>query len=429
MKIFLCFGILLLLLTSCLSSRRLLRSSADRLVSAPVLEQAHVGISIYDAGSNRFLYNHQAEKYFVPASNVKLLTCYAAMKYLGDSLPGLRYQEDNNGTVTVSGTGDPSFLHPDYPDQPVYDFLKMHKRIDWRSPIFEQTLGAGWSWDDYTDDYMVQRSLFPIYGNVVRFGLDRAGRPSAIPRSFSEGIRESGEGLTGGFDVFRNWDSNVFNVLPGRHSTQTVPFNSNPGTVRELLADTLHIPVDLDPFGGLTAGRILHSRPTDSLLRPMMFRSDNFYAEQVLLMLGSLSGSAPDVNQVIDSLLITDLADLPQVPRWVDGSGLSRYNLFSPLDFIAVLRKMLSLPDGRGRMKRLLPSGGQGTLAGYYVSGDGSIFAKTGSMSGVICISGLLYTKHGKELLFSVLVNNHHGSGTAVRRSVEAFLRELQMRE
>ena len=56
------------------------------------LTNAHVGISVYDAAENKYLYNYQGEKYFVPASNTKLATCYAAMKYLGDSLAGLHYE-------------------------------------------------------------------------------------------------------------------------------------------------------------------------------------------------------------------------------------------------------------------------------------------------------------------------------------------------
>ena len=51
------------------------------------LVNAHIGISIFDPLSNKFLYDYQGEKYFVPASNTKIFSCYAGMKYLGEALP------------------------------------------------------------------------------------------------------------------------------------------------------------------------------------------------------------------------------------------------------------------------------------------------------------------------------------------------------
>ena len=59
------------------------------MLDAKALQTAHIGISIFDPAANKYLYNYQGDKYFVPASNTKLPTCYAAMKYLGDSLVGL----------------------------------------------------------------------------------------------------------------------------------------------------------------------------------------------------------------------------------------------------------------------------------------------------------------------------------------------------
>ena len=44
----------------------------------------------------------------------------------------------------------------------------------------------------------------------------------------------------------------------------------------------------------------------------------------------------------------------------------------------------------------------------------------------LVALSGFLYTKKGKELIFSVLVNNHQASGTEVRRAVEKFLQEVR---
>jgi D-alanyl-D-alanine carboxypeptidase/D-alanyl-D-alanine-endopeptidase (penicillin-binding protein 4) len=72
----------------------------------------------------------------------------------------------------------------------------------------------------------------------------------------------------------------------------------------------------------------------------MMHESDNLFAEQSLLMVSNEVLGVMDDVKIIDTLLKTDFADLPQKPRWVDGSGLSRYNLFTPKDFVVILHKM-----------------------------------------------------------------------------------------
>ncbi len=152
-----------------------------------------------------------------------------------------------------------------------------------------------------------------------------------------------------------------------------------------------------------------------------MHRSDNFFAEQSLLMVSNeLLGYMSD-EKIIDSLLKTDFKDLPQKPRWADGSGLSRYNLFTPQDFVTILNKMKT-EFGMERIKLILPTGGEGTIRSYYKDDSGYIFGKTGTLSGVVAFSGFIYTKKGKLLIFSTLVNNHNGSATDVRRAIEKFL-------
>ena len=157
----------------------------------------------------------------------------------------------------------------------------------------------------------------------------------------------------------------------------------------------------------------------------MMHRSDNFFAEQSLLMVSNELLGVMNNEKIIDTLLKTDFKDLPQKPRWVDGSGLSRYNLFSPQDFVFILNKMKN-DFGMDRIKNILPTGNEGTLRNYYIAERKTIFAKTGSLSGVVSISGFLYTKKNKLLIFSVLVNNHNGSATDVRRSVEKFIEGIR---
>src|SRR5579871_2336115 len=118
---------LAVLLHGCSSSRFIDKKAQQLIFKQTDLESAHVGISVYDVASHSFLYDHQGDKFFVPASNTKLFSLYAGLKYLGDSLTGIRYLERDTD-ILILPTGDPTLLHPDYLSQPVIDFLKSKKR-------------------------------------------------------------------------------------------------------------------------------------------------------------------------------------------------------------------------------------------------------------------------------------------------------------
>jgi D-alanyl-D-alanine carboxypeptidase/D-alanyl-D-alanine-endopeptidase (penicillin-binding protein 4) len=169
---------------------------------------------------------------------------------------------------------------------------------------------------------------------------------------------------------------------------------------------------------------VLRSRPLDSMLRPLMLRSDNFYAEQTLLMTArKLTGSFSE-GAATELLLNTTFAGMPHRPRWADGSGLSRYNLFTPSDFVWVLDKMKT-DFGLDRVQGILPTPGTGTLRSYGPDLTGRIYAKTGTLSGVVALSGFVRADSGRWLIFSMLVNNHRGSAADIRKRFESYLRDV----
>ena len=432
-NLFLPLATCLLLLASC-SIQKQISQSAHRLVlKDSSLLTAHVGISIYEPAKNKYWYNYQGDKYFVPASNVKIPTCYAAMKYLGDSLVGLRY-EVHDTMISILPTGDPTFLHPDFSSTKAIELIKKYRNISLlANNFFEKKLGSGWAWNDYLEPYMAERSSFPMYGNMVNFFL-KDGWLKTFPSAFQKIIPDLNNRYLKGIKVFRPFESNAFTFNEGNSKTSIVPFSTGgsdlnwlPTLQAMLLADTLKITTSVGLASRIEKNdfNTFLSQPTDSLLKPMMHRSDNFFAEQTLLMVSNeLLGVMSD-EMIIDTLLKTDFKDLPQKPRWVDGSGLSRYNLFSPQDFVAILNKMKN-EFPMERIREILPTGGEGSLSGYYQSDSNYIFAKTGTLSGVVALSGILFTKKNKLLIFSVLVNNHQSSATAVRRVVEQFIKGMR---
>lgn len=423
--------VVVFLLASCSPAAHIRKSAEANVLQSGALRNAHVGISVYDAESNKYLFNYQGDKYFVPASNTKLPTCYAAMKFLGDSLPGL-IVTDLGDSLLLIPTGDPTLLHADFAQQPVLDFLKQTKKplIGFTANWEDSGWGNGWSWNDYTATYMAERSALPVYGNVVTFS-GNAGALQVIPNSLLQNgsVKTKGSGFVS--DVDRDYRNNDFTLTMNGRVSRAVeaPFVPGPQLSWQLLADTLHKAIRVAEHKSDAVGTsyIIHSQPLDSMLKRMMHRSDNFYAEQSLLMVSQKLLGVMNDRKVIDTLMQLLYNDLPQRPRWVDGSGLSRYNLFSPQDFVTILDKMRN-DFGMERMKEILPTGNDGTLTNYYRTETGFIFAKTGTLSGVVSISGYLYSQKNKLLIFSVLVNNHNTSATEVRRAVEKFLQDLRAR-
>jgi D-alanyl-D-alanine carboxypeptidase/D-alanyl-D-alanine-endopeptidase (penicillin-binding protein 4) len=432
---------LLLVNFSFAQSRKNDDRALDKLLQSPALKSALVGVFVYDDSSKKEIAAFQEDKYFVPASNTKLFSLYAGMKYLGDSLVGIRYNS-NDTALFVFPSGDPSLLHPDFTEQPVVDFLKnTRKKIYFVDRAWqEEALGPGWGWDDYNDDYAVERSLLPVYGNFIRWTQTKGTSPDnpafeATPQVYSSPeinwkVNFSLDSTIKTFFVKRAKDTNVFEIRTGNEplKEQDVPFITNKlASALELLRDTLGKPVysihQAPAFSSPLS--ILYSRAADSVYIPMMHRSDNFFAEQTLLMVSDQELRVMNDEKIIDSLLLRDLADLPQKPSWADGSGLSRFNLFSPRDFVELLTKFKN-EFGMDRMKKILPTGGEGTLKKYYLNDSGSIFAKSGSLTGVFCLSGYLYTRKNHLLEFSVLVNNHYSSGSTVRREVEDYIEYIR---
>jgi D-alanyl-D-alanine carboxypeptidase/D-alanyl-D-alanine-endopeptidase (penicillin-binding protein 4) len=121
------------------------------------------------------------------------------------------------------------------------------------------------------------------------------------------------------------------------------------------LADTLH-KVVLTEYDRLEPGEgiPIYSQPRDSLFKIMMHRSDNFFAEQTLLMAANEHLGQMSDARMIDTLLKKDLPNCRKKPRWTDGSGLSRYNLFTPQDLVWLLDKLQN-EFTLDRLKVILP--------------------------------------------------------------------------
>ncbi|MEQ8705580.1 MAG: D-alanyl-D-alanine carboxypeptidase [Phaeodactylibacter sp.] len=407
------------------------------LHESEVFSEIFTGFSLYDPEQERFLMEKDAGKYFTPASNTKILTLYTALKVLGDSIPAFRYATTGDSMI-IWGTADPMFLHPDLPadatgfsllqDTSCQLFFSAHNYKDER-------FGPGWAWDDYSYGFQPEKSSFPLYGNQVYFYRTETGEGiQAYPGYFERQLAYN-PNIGGNWpSILRAESGNTFEfndpALSGFPFEQFRPFNVTPQLITQLLTDTLNKPVGeldlthLPPMPVKTHHRVL----PDTLYRKLMQDSDNFIAEQLLLacsekLFGSQS-TADAIRYAQDSLYRA----LPDRLLWRDGSGLSRYNLFTPRTMVGVLDLIRQEKPAEWRHSVFATGGVSGTIEDLYAGAKGKpyLFAKTGTLSNKHCLSGYLITNTGRELIFSFM-NNNYVQGTApVKKEMQQVLEYIR---
>ena len=406
----------------------------------PIFASGTTGFYLYDIGAERSVYEYNGERYFVPASNVKLLTFYLALHELGAGTPAVFYRH-NTDRIDVWGTGYPLLLHPSFIG---YDALGPWLREQTLPLVFHQPeteapprYGAGWSWDDYDYGFVYERTALPVYGNRLYLDLLQTDGSAGIPQLYGSPpevanglIQDEGQDRA----IRREERSNTFTVgryfdNPDNFPLQRALITDTDFTQRQLrdafagqpiLAGTTPLP----PVGQRTP---LTVALPDTVYRRLLQNSDNYLAEQLLLQSAAHRYGYFDEERLFDYATDTLFANLGLGEfRYADGSGLSRYNLVRPRQ-LAQLVTALYEEVGEERLLDLLPAGGgSGTLKRRFDNrAETYVYAKTGSLSGVMCISGLLRAKSGRWLAFSFLHNNVVGGTRGYYREMEEVLGEV----
>ena len=414
---------------------RKITQELDQLIrESPVFRQHLTGVLIQDLVTGQTIYAKDSGMLFTPASNTKLVSFLVAREILNDTFHVWRLAETTD-RIILQGTGNPLWQHPDFKNvvhpQP---WLNRGKPL---ALSFENMLsgrfGPGWSWSDYPYAYQVERSAIPVAGNLIRFERDSFGRWTSFPGNWLTAIRPDAglENLQP--RIRRDEGQNLFsaNAAALRMPFQlAIPLRTDEESIRKLFCDELQQPVvaseNLPPE--IRFEPVKMAIP-DTMYRYFLQESDNFIGEQLLLLCSDKKWGTLDADRLIRYALDSLLVDLPRRPVWVDGSGLSRYNLFSPSDMVVVLRRLAALMPLE-YLTGLLPAGGvSGTLSRDYlgVGGKPYVFAKTGTLANNHCLSGFLHTAKGNTLVFSFMNNHFAGSSAPIKKAMEkvfVFLRD-----
>jgi D-alanyl-D-alanine carboxypeptidase/D-alanyl-D-alanine-endopeptidase (penicillin-binding protein 4) len=413
----------LLLFSACSSSKKIsYRTSKPEkhFAQNPIFSKEFSGFTLYDIQKNRYLANVNGNKHFTPASNTKIFSLYAALSVLKDSLPVVRYSLSGD-TMFFSGTGNPLNLNPYFrQNNQLIDFLKDSTRTLVYIPFHPAPVkyGSGWAWDDAFEYYQLENSSLPVYGNEIQLEILNDSF-SVSPSFFTGNIQIN---FAGTDQIETGKERNTFNIKYKKDIDLALPIQMTDELVVELLSDTLDQPVLLQQIPKTPVWETYKIPFPDSLFIRMMQESDNFIAEQLLLMcsletdgLLDRSVAIQHFRQLMDGRITDDY-------RWVDGSGLSRYNLFTPQNMAEVLLEIYRL-KGIDWIGKVFPSGGiSGTIGSWY---QPYVLAKTGTLSNNHCLSGYILAKSGKIFIFSFMHNHFLESSRSYKQEMDKLLKMI----
>ncbi len=414
-----------LTLQSCASSKFVERQRSKKIkrmiARDAILKDALFGFYLYDPDEEEDLITLRVHKRFTPASNTKLMSYYVSRRALGDSFPVVQYL-DRDTVRYIKGCG-----YPLLPDSRFIELLRGKEYIvDCTDSLTRY--GAGWAWDDYPYYYQKELDMLPLEGSALKLAFD--GRRMHWSPGLPELKVRRDTSLRGRYD--RAEFANVFKYNP--------EYFLHPDTVEIPIYDTQHLRAALlhrwatlgngDCPVDWTGAKVMRYEMVDSVFIRLLHLSDNFIAEQLLLMSAFEQLDTISTRRIIAWAMDSVLVEMPDKIRWVDGSGLSRYNLNTPANFVWIIRRILST-EGIRRIERVFPAAGSsGTLANAYASlrtasGQPFVFAKSGSLSNNYCLSGLIKTHHGRRLIFSFMGNHFIQDHQKIKAHLEEILRTI----
>lgn len=398
------------------------------------LSRAWWAYEFVDLQSGETVLAENAKKACIPGSNMKLLTFFSAWKVFGDSLSaGCLYRQTDS--LIFIPSGDPGFLYLDLS----HDRLLSRLENSGKEIIFvawpesdDEVFGTGWAWDDDGKSFQPGRSPLGIYGGRLALSK-RPNQPPRVPGSlfddsyqYQPGSRKTTE-IKLSKKPFEN--TIALNRKINKNDSFDLLFSFYPDRelLLDLLGDTLGKKTETTHFLPIRKDRECFFRPTSNLYREMLFESDNFIAEQLMFMIGREATGTFSVRRGISFALDNLMSEISfDNFQWVDGSGLSRYNLASPHTMTSLLQQMYR-EMGMKNLKEYLPEGGkQGTIANYYWGDPGYIWAKTGTLKNNYALSGVIQSVSGKHMLFSIMVNHHTANQNEVIKAIETMLKYVR---
>jgi len=428
-------------------------------------ENLDIGIKVQTANSRKIIYQKNADRSFVPASNLKLFTAIAVLFHLGPNYhfdttlftPELKIKDGIlESDLYFKFTGDPSFS-TDNLNQMISALKKRGvKKITGKLYIDntrfnDADYGPGWMWDDESYCFSAPVNAVMLDNNCFNVHLQTTNDPrrpikTAADNAFihvNNRIDATSDSKNQCQLAIKNLPHNNFILSGCVHKkddhlelaiTDPVDYASN--VIAQLLQDQgIKAPqtITLKPVPQKAVVVVKHeSPPLRELIATMLKESNNLYADSFFKTLGaeyfSEAGGWHNGQAAVKAILRNNAKlDLYHAVI-VDGSGLSRYNLVSPAEIIDLLDFAYHEFSISYEILASLPIAGiDGTLHNRFTESVTleKSRAKTGTMSHVSSLSGFVETNSQEILEFSILINGGTGKNEKYRELEDALVNYL----
>lgn len=439
--------IIFILLIVSVSFPQNLKSKLDKVLKDKYFDTCLVAIQIEDLTTNKTLYKKNEKLLLRPASNMKIITSSAGLFYL---TPEYEFKTDlyydgyvaNDtlyGNLFVVGGCDPDFVTKD-----LYTFVDAIKSLNisvingniYGDVSFKDSLywGKGWMWDDDPSSDAPYLSALNINDNCVEVTYDGLNDEVKLnPKTNYVSVIQiyNHKKLT----IDRNWLERKNEIIingDAEGKTYSAKVNVlNPAnyflTVFSEVLDSNNIKLtgNIEIQKLLSNANFLTSvnRKYSDVIINLNKTSDNLSAEMTLYALADKYSGKPAtadsgiqfINQLIDSVGLES-----KNYRFVDGSGVSHYNLVSAELLVSILKYLSKeKPELFKILYDSFPIAGiDGTLENRMLKtkAENNVHAKTGTLSGVSTLSGYLTNKKKHTIAFSILMQNFVGSASKAKK-------------
>jgi serine-type D-Ala-D-Ala carboxypeptidase/endopeptidase (penicillin-binding protein 4) len=471
-----CLIVILVLLTDPAYSQE---RSVQKFLSDTSMVHASVSICFRDADNGDTIINSNAETSLTPASVMKLITSGVALELLGPNYvfrTVIGYKGSINkrtgrlaGDIIIKGGGDPALgseyfkdHYQDFPDKWVSEIKNLGiKRVEGKVIADDSyfdflPVPSKWQWEDIGNYYGAGVYGLSVFDNTFEMHLKTSSdsTPAIISRVFPDEYKYK---FVNRLIASGNTDEGFIFAAPYSTTgwvTGSVPANKEDFVLKGSIADPPLLiatllngkleAADIKTGGEPSTMRLeaqnrseevvsiteTISPPLTEIIKVLNHESVNLYAETLLKELGKRfrnEGSAVAGLKVVKDFLVS--ANILTDGMFIgDGSGLSPRDAINSEELVNFLIYMKNHGKHYAEYHASLPEAGkEGTLKQYFRDPvfETGLYAKSGSMERVRCYAGYFTTTSGRNMVFSILINNFSGSSQKVVAGIEDIIREI----